>query len=354
MIRPRKHLETLTRTSQEWITRANSIRLDLNELVPHLDERAFEEIRSQLEPWIFTAYPEVNRVYQILAESLGISKDHFVLISGSDAGIRQIIEVFCDPGDALMISYPTYGMYEVYAQIFNLECIKVHYHADFTINAKDFVTCITENTKVIAIANPNGAIGCVLPVPDLEYIITAASMQGAVVLLDEAYIHYFEDRWTARVDEFDNLVLVRTFSKAGGIAGLRFGYILTNPSLKEWLIKAKPVVEINSIAAEVGSYLLKNPQIIYQAVRASKEGKFYLVQALRELGFEVYGGEANFVHVKFGRHKAAIYRELEARQIRVKDQTESELLGEYTRITIGPVAYMNVLLDAIRTGIKSL
>lgn len=352
MIRPRKHFKNLTRYPQDWITRSDKLRLDFNELVPHFNKEAFEEILSQLQPWMFSAYPEVNQVYQNLAVSLRVSVDHLVLTSGSDGGIRQTIQVFCDPGDAIMISHPTFGMYWVYSQIFNLECIKIHYHEDFSIDIQEFVVGITDKTKILAIANPNGAIGCVMQDSDLEYIIKTASENGTIVLLDETYLDYHEDHWTKRVDDFDNLVLIRSFSKAGGIAGLRFGYLLTNPTVKEWIVKANPYMEINSTAALVGNYLIKNPQVIRKSVNETKEGRAYFVEALREMGFEVYCGEINFVLVKFGNRKLNIYREFEKRKIIVMDQSNKELLREYTRITAGPKSYMKIVIDAINEAMK--
>lgn len=347
MIRPRKHLEPIRRDLQSWGARGQSLRLDMNELVPHLDEQVFADLVSSLQPWMITAYPEVNPVYEALTESLGLSREHFLLTSGSDAGIRTVIEAFCDPGDTLIITYPTYGMYEVYAQIYNLGCIKVFHRPDFSLDTKEILNALDERAKLIAIANPNGAIGCVIPQEELQVIIRQASANGTVVLLDEAYLHYYEDHWTQQIDEYDNLVLVRTFSKAGGLAGLRFGYLLSNPALREWLFKIKPVVEINSLSALFGSHLLRNLQIIEGAVAASLDGKDYLIKRLRDAYFETYSGYTNFIQVKFGPFKEAIHAGLKQRNILVKDQSGSELLHDYTRITIGPRREMDMLLEAI-------
>lgn len=347
MIRPRKHLELIWRDPQSWGARGDSLRLDMNELVPHLDEQVFAELVSSLRPWMISAYPEVNPAYESLTETTGLSRDHFLLTAGSDAGIRTVIEAFCDPGDALVITYPTYGMYEVYAQIYDVRCVKVSHRHDFSLDPVDILNALDERTKVIAIANPNGAIGCAVPTSDLQLIIEHASGNGAVVLLDEAYIHYYQDHWTQRIDDYDNLVIVRTFSKAGGLAGLRFGYLLSNPALREWLFKIKPVIEISSVAAIFGAYLLKHPEVVERAVKATLQGRDYLLARLREADFETYCGATNFIQVKFGPYKEAVLEELSKRKIRVKDQSGSELLREYTRITFGPREEMDLLLDAV-------
>src|SRR5258708_3142106 len=113
-------------------------------------------------------------------------------------------------------------------------------------------------------------MGCVAEAADLLRVIETASQHGAVVLLDEAHLHFHVDHWTNRVNDFDNLVVARTFSKACGLAGLRFGYLLTNPILRRMIDKARPVVEINAVAGAAALYLLDHPEVVVHAVNACK------------------------------------------------------------------------------------
>jgi histidinol-phosphate aminotransferase len=108
MIRPRSHFEPISRPGQSWENRGDSLRLDMNELVPDVGEAVFAAVVAQMRPWMFSAYPEVNALYRDLASYLNHDVEHIVLTGGSDAGIRQTIETFCDPGDELLITYPTY------------------------------------------------------------------------------------------------------------------------------------------------------------------------------------------------------------------------------------------------------
>ncbi len=348
MIRPRKHLEKLTRHKQNWDTRADFLRLDLNEIVPHIDEKAFHQMMGAIKPWMVSAYTDTNPVYAALSHSLKMSEDHLILTNGADAGIRQVLEVFCDPGDEILTPYPTYEFYRIYVEILNLKCVKVKYSKEFEISIGEILNNIRPATKVIAIANPNGVIGCVMEAHDLELVIDKASANGTIVLLDEAYVEFYGDSWINRVDEFDNLIVLRTFSKAGGLAGLRFGYIATNPEVRQWLYKTIPNVEINSIAACAGRYLMENPQVISSAVQKTLEGKSYFIQALKELGLGGYAGHANFILVKFGEKRKNILEAFTHEKIRVKDFAGDELLDEYTRITLGPKEYMEKVVEIIK------
>jgi histidinol-phosphate aminotransferase len=352
VIRPREHLRDVVRTAQPWLTRRDDIRLDLNELVPHLDEEAFADIVARLEPWMFTAYPEVRRVYDAVSTALGVTVDHVVLTSGADAGIRHTLEAFCDPGDAVVIAHPTYAMYEVYARLLDLDYTLVDYHDDFTLPVDELLAAIGPSTKVLCLANPNGAIGCAFAEDELDTLFRSASSDGVLVLLDEAYAHFVDDPWPSRIDEYDNVAVIRTFSKAWGIAGLRFGYVLTNPEVQSWVAKMRPNVEINSVAAAAATYLLEHPEVHERAVANWVLGKRHLAEGLRELGFDVYEGFANFVQVRFAEHDERVRATLGERRIRFRDQSASPLLNEYTRITVGPVEVMEVVIAAVHDATR--
>jgi histidinol-phosphate aminotransferase len=350
-------LVTLERKGQDWWSRAENVRLDLNELVPHLPAGAFDQILASIRPWMFSAYPEVNPVLDRLARSLGVDVGQIVLSNGSDAAIRQVFDVFCDVGDRVVATTPTYGMYSVYAKLLDAEFTPIEYGSDFVLPTAlilDLIERSDGRTKLVAIADPNGAIGCEADPDAIVRIIDSASANGAVVLLDEAHVHFHADRWPHRVNEFDNLVLVRSFSKACGLAGLRLGYLLTNPMLRRLIDKARPVVEINSMAAAAAMYLLDHPEVIAGVVEECKRGKEFLAGELCRLGVNVYSGYGNFLLADFGGEeaRAAVVRALAERQVRVRSHDGSPLLGRYVRITAAPVNVLRPVVEIIRQVLK--
>jgi len=347
MIEPRRHLKDFERPSQPYETRINSLRLDYNETVPYLPGSLYEDLISRIRPDHLTAYPEMNLIYRNLARSLDIEEDQIVITAGSDGGIRQVLETFCSEGDEVIISYPTYGMYTGYSEIMNLNCKKVNYNSDFSIDYLAFFNEITDKTKVIAIANPNGNIGSIIPGDELEMIIVEAYKRNIIVLLDQAYHEYYPDHWENKINEYTNIVIVRTFSKAWGIAGLRLGYILTNSRLRSYIYKTKPVVETNSIAVLAGNLLLENRATIEAFTLDTLEGKEYLARELESAGFKVYRGFANFIQVDFGQQKETILKRLYEANILVKDNGETGVLGGYVRITVGPKYYMEKVVGHI-------
>ncbi|MCU1295028.1 MAG: hypothetical protein JWP08_3878 [Bryobacterales bacterium] len=353
MIRPRSHLSPIARPGQSWENRGETIRLDMNEKVPDIGISLFAEVISQLRPWMLSAYPEVNPLYRQLAAFLNREVENVVLTSGSDAGIRQTIETFCDPGDELLITYPTYGMYEVYAQIFNLRCSRVCYREDFSIDFDEIIEQLNGNIKLIALANPSGVLGSLLAKDGLERVLVRASEVGTVVLLDEAYHEYADTGWADRIDEFDNLVIARTFSKAAGLAGLRAGYLVCNRHVRNWIYRTKPVVEMNAVAILAAQHVLANPEVITRGVAETKAGAAYLAAALADLGFPVHQGHANFVLVEFGAQRDAVLREFSERGISVRDYGGDEFWNRYTRITTGPRSVMEHVVDAVGSVVSA-
>jgi histidinol-phosphate aminotransferase len=348
MIRPRKHLSGLSRDKYPWADRADSLRLELNELIPWIDESAFLKIMETVKPQVFSSYTHTEPAYEALVKYWGLTEDHFVLTNGIDGGIHQVLETFCEPGEELMVDHPTYDFYAIYSRILGLKCSAVPYSGAFGISADDFTKKLNPDTKVVAVANPNGVIGCVMDDKDVEKIIVCASKNGTAVLLDEAYAEFCGRTWVGRVGDFDNLIVARTLSKAGGIAGLRFGYLAMNPVIRRWIYQTRPNVEINSMAAVAGKYLLEHKEVMEDAVQRVLHGKAHLLEYLRTAGFETYAGEANFILVQFKERRKPILEAFSREKIRVRDFAGGGLLSAYTRITVGPKEQMESVISAVK------
>jgi len=351
-IRPRPHLEGFERPGQGWPSRHDVLRLDMNEAVPGVDPDFFALVVDQLSPAVLSAYPEVDPLYDALVTSLGVSREQLVLTSGSDAGIRQVVEAFCEPGTAMVITDPTYGMYPVYAHLYGLGCVRVPFSASFSIATEDLCAAIGPDTSIVCIANPNGAIGVAHDVAQIEAVIERAAAHGALVLLDEAHIDFGEDVWASRVDELGNVVIVRTFSKAAGLAGLRLGYVLSNERVREGVYAVKPVVEVNAIAALAGRLALEHPDFRRRHVEQTREGRGWLAAQLEERGYEVRERSANFLLVRFGADHPQVMSALAERGILVREHGDHPLLGPYARVTAGPIDSMRHMVDAVDSAVS--
>jgi histidinol-phosphate aminotransferase len=347
VITPKPSLLHLHRSARADSSREAYLRLDRNELVPEWNRTVFENIIAELTPTSFSAYPAVGPLYEQLAARLNVTTRQLLLGAGSDWLIRACFDTFCRQGDRVVLAVPTYGMYEVYANLSEAIIDAVPYGPDFAFPFEAVLASLRSGPRLLGLASPNGVLGSAISTADLRTIVRAAREQHTLVVLDEAYLEYSADRSLPLLEEFGNLVLVRTFSKAGGLAGLRVGYAVAQSELISWIAQVRPNVEINQVAVVACGYLLSHPEVVQQHVADTLAGKRLLVEGLRARGMTVIPGEANFVQVKLAEHRAAILDAFRRQNVLVKDQAGSALLDEWTRITVGPPKEMTVVEEIV-------
>ena len=324
--------------------RLGKLRLDKNENVLGLSDELFQEIVAGITPEMISAYPEVEAFYQELAQSLGVSPENLMLSSGSDPAIKAFFEVFVSPGDEVVLLQPTYAMYGVYAQMFEAAQRQVPFGPDLSLDLDRLIGSVAEKTRLVAIANPNAPTGTILEEPVLLEIIAKAGRFGAAVLIDEAYHPFYSKTMLSHIREHDNLAVIRTMSKAFGLAGLRLGYAVAQPALIELLMKVRPMYEVNALAAHFGRHLLAHPEVIEDYVAQVEAGKARLLKDLAVLGLESHPTWANFILIKM--EKAELRREARLRFAEAGILVAGELappLEGCLRLTLGPPPQMRLV-----------
>ena len=346
MVKPRKHLEIFLRDGQPYKTRLNRIRLGFNEYVPHIGEELFRKIINDLNVESFSSYPEINLAYDIMAQYLNISVGNIVLGHGSDSALFMALSAFCDPGDVICSVIPTYGMYEVYADMLACKFIKETYDSDRQVSLSILLDLLKHKPKVVILANPNGVIGTRINDEVLERFIVEADKNDTLVIIDEAYAEFSTKTLIDKINVYKNLVIVRSFSKSMGMAGLRIGYLVLDKSLRESAYKMKPVVELNSVAISAIKVLCENKQIVKDLTAIINSSKAYFIDELRKLNFNALETETNFVLVNFQERETIVINELSKRNIEFKKLTES--FEGYYRITVGSKEIMKHVINVLK------
>ncbi|MEV4362656.1 aminotransferase class I/II-fold pyridoxal phosphate-dependent enzyme [Nonomuraea sp. NPDC049625] len=350
MIKPRRAVAETVRTAMPDASRRQYLKLDRNELVPPVANSVFQAVIDQLEPDSFSAYPAVQPLYEDLAAALGVAPNQLLLGAGSDWLVRACFDTFVEEGDEVVIPVPTYGMYPVYAGLRGGELTPLEHLDGFGVPVAGIRKSLQRNPKLLALANPNGALGCYLPWNELHELVVEAAKHDTLVVVDEAYVEYTGDESTARLAAHNNLILIRTFSKACGLAGLRLGYAVGPVELMDWMRRTRPNVEVNEVAVVAGRYLLRHPEVVRHQVALGQAGKQLLVRELTALGCEVYPGAANFVQVQFGWAREGILKLLRSADILVKDQAGAGILDGWTRITVGSPEQMQRVVAIAKQG----
>jgi len=304
---------------------------------------------SPLTKW-YNRYPDPQQIQ--LKEKLSfikkISPDEILLGNGSDECIDLLIRAFCEPKeDSIIICPPTYGMYEVFGHINNVEVKEVPLLPDFNLHLEAIETAIDEHTKIIFLCSPNNPTGNNLNREDIEMVLN--NFNGMIVL-DEAYINFSRHRsFVPALKDYPNLVIMQTLSKAWGLAALRIGMIFANQEVINVLNKIKPPYNINGASQELAIGALDNLEEVNTMIREIIEHREELVKALQQIYIveKIYPSDANFLLVKVTRANE-IYAFLKERGIIVRNRSNVILCDECLRITVGTSGENEELVKALK------
>jgi histidinol-phosphate aminotransferase len=268
------------------------------------------------------------RLKQILSSQKKVAVKNIVVGNGSDEIIDLVQRVFCEPGeDKIIICPPTYGMYAVYANINNVAIISIPLTNNFQLNTE---AILAQNAKVLYLCSPNNPTGNALD--NLEYIID--NFNG-IVFLDEAYIDFSESpSLISKINQYPNLIISQTFSKARGLAAVRVGIAYANEAIIAVMNKVKPPYNVSQLNQEAAVLALADEANFKSNIALIKLEREKLKKALLELDFvvKIYPSEANFLLVEM-ENATAIYNSLIGQQIITRNR--SAVVENTIRITIG-------------------
>jgi histidinol-phosphate aminotransferase len=304
---------------------------------------------SPLTKW-YNRYPDPLQweLKKKIAAIKNVPAENMLLGNGSDECIDLLIRAFCEPQkDNLIICPPTYGMYEVYGNINNVEVREVPLLPGFQLNLDAIEAAIDENTKLIFICSPNNPTGNSMEREDIEIVLN--NFEG-IVVIDEAYINYSRHRsFVAELNEYPNLVVMQTFSKAWGLAALRLGINFASQEIISILNKIKPPYNINQATQELALKALDNLDDVNTMIRDTVKEREELVKELVQLPVvqKVYPSDANFVLAKMDQ-ATRIYDYLKEKGIIVRNRSNVVLCEDCLRITVGTPEQDKQLLKTLK------
>lgn len=302
-------------------------------------------------PENFNRYPDPLQldVKDAISKIKGVPIENTFLGNGSDEAIDLLFRCFCNPGkDNVIILPPTYGMYEVSANINDVEIRKVNLLPNFQLDLDGIAEAIDENTKLIFICSPNNPTGNSIIRTDIETIL--ANFKGLVVI-DEAYINFAKQRtFIQELTEYPHLVILQTFSKAWGLAGLRLGMAFASSIVIDILNKVKAPYNISQSTQDLALAALQNVTQVNDWIKVTVAEREILSQKLVELPMvsKVYPSDANFVLAEVA-DAAGTYHALVDQGIIIRDRSKVVLCDGCLRITIGTPQENEILLSALKS-----
>jgi histidinol-phosphate aminotransferase len=298
----------------------------------------------------FNRYPDPMQyaVKMRLSEIKGVPARNIFIGNGSDEAIDILFRSFCNPGvDNVILVPPTYGMYEVSANINDVEARKVNLTPEYQLNLEGIAEAIDEHTKLIFICSPNNPTGNSINREDVETLL--ANFNG-IVVVDEAYINFSRQKtFIQELTEYANLVVMQTLSKAWGLAGLRVGMAFAAEEIIEVMNKVKPPYNVNESSQQLALEALANVAQVNEWIKETLTQRDRLVLALKEFDFvlDIYPSDANFILVKTT-DANGIYNFLVGKGIIVRNRSKIELCEGSLRITVGTPDENTILLNTLQ------
>ena len=355
---PRDQVSNPSLQRPDWTQIARNtkgvIPLDKNENTDPEFKKVVLRILRDISVESVLEYPECAPYYHRLSEHLSVKPENLLFTPGSDGAIRLTFETFLSPGDTVILTMPSFAMYPLYTQMYGGLTFSLNYKESESgpmLGVTEICKTITKiRPRLFCIPNPDSPTGTIFEINDLERIIAACDSVGAVALIDEAYYPFTHVSALPLIDDYQNLIITRTFAKAWGIAGLRLGFAVAHPKMAALLHKVRPMYEVNGFALAVMNGLIESFDEVKATVSRINAGQEYFLARMKDLEFRTLACAGNFVHVDFGVVREAVHDQLEGKVLYKKSFSDPCLAG-FSRFTTAPKKTMGSIVEMIERAI---
>ena len=294
--------------------------------------------------------PDQTELKETLSKIKNISIDNMLLGNGSDEILDMIFRVFCEPkGDNVIINIPTFGMYKVLADVNAVNYNSILLTNDFQLDNESILKQVDQNTKLIFICSPNNPTGNLIKKEDIRNLLV--QLKNVIVVIDEAYIDFSgAESWLREVNNFKNLIVIQTLSKAYGMAGLRLGICYAQTEIIDVLKKIKMPYNVNVLSQRMAITELEKEDEFQQELKEILTNKEILKNELSNIPFvhEIYPSDSNFLLAKVDDANKR-YQQLLQEQIVVRNRTTEPLCENCLRFTIGTKEETEKLIIVLKT-----
>jgi histidinol-phosphate aminotransferase len=324
--------------------REGKVRLDFNENTSGCSEAVRRAI-SKISAKNLAMYPEYAQPTKRIAGHLGVRPAELLLTNGGDDALRVFFDTFVESSSSILICEPTFPMYRYYAEIAGAKIDTLRYDTSMKFPLIDALAALRSKPRVFFLANPNNPTGTLVPPQEIRAILQAAG--DTAVVIDEAYAEFSGTTVLPWIRTFPNLFVVRTFSKAAGLASLRLGAVMAHPDSLAFLRRAMPPFPVNLAAMVAAEAALRKGSAVKKYVRETVRIRREFAEELSRLGVTVFPSAGNFLLADFGVQGPSLFAALAREGILVRERTKDMGAG-FVRITIGSKAEMKRLLGATR------
>ena len=315
------------------------LRLDTNTNVLGSNPAAAKYLKEHT--WDLNGYPNTysDGLRSALAELYGLETDNIIAGNGSDEMLDVVFKTFTNMGDNSVVPVPSYTLYDYFVKLNGGKAIEVDLTEDFQL---DVDAMVKQDAKIAIMPSPNNPTGNCFRPKDIEEVL---SRFNGIVVVDEAYAEYSDNPFVKRVEEFDNLVVLRTFSKAYAMAALRVGYAVTNKKLSDMMICVKIPYSLNMVSEGAAIAAVKDQEFVRKSVQMVLEQRPKLDAGLRKLGFETFPSDSNFIMARSPIDHKVLVDGLKERGVLIRDFGAKRRTENCVRTTVGTAEDNALLLE---------
>jgi histidinol-phosphate aminotransferase len=324
-------------------------KLNLNEnfFIPR--KKLHELIVEALEDLDPRLYPqdEEEKLREKIGEYIGLPAPNIVVGNGGDGVLERVVHLFLGKGEQAITISPTFSMYRFVVNLQKAKLIEVPLNKDFSLNVDRLLSNVTSKTKVLFLCSPNNPTANQFGIDEVRSLVEGFP---GVVVVDEAYVEFADYSVTSLVKKYENLIVVRTFSKAFGLAGLRLGYGVADVGIAKALSeRVSPPFAVNTVSLKIGAKILENIGIVEHAIQKIRVEREKMVKALNGIdGVEAFNSKTNFVLFKTEKPLDYVYNRLLQKGVLVRKIGTVLGFQNCFRATVG-LPWMNAkLIDALK------
>jgi histidinol-phosphate aminotransferase len=329
--------------------RADKMRLDFNENTVGCSPQVIAAIETAIDPNSMSMYPEYSQAKSKIAEFFSVEPQQLVFTNGTDEAISLIVNTFIEAGEELVVVQPSYAMYRFYGELGGAKVTEVNFERadDLGFPLAKLLATINQNTAAIFLANPNNPTGTPISRNEIVQVLQAAP--NSVVLIDEAYVEFADVSVLDLINEFQNLFVSRTFSKAYGMAGIRFGCLFSDAQNIEWIQKAQSPYSVNVVAVAAALAAVQDEEYLSNYVDDVRESRNFVETEFSRLGIKYFKSSGNFLLFDVGHRAKEIRDQLAAHGVLIRDRSY-EISG-CVRVTIGTKQQMKLFIRELERAL---
>ena len=328
--------------------------LSANENPANVPEDVQIEIRRALKGFPFNRYPDplANELRDLIAEANGLARENVLVGNGGDELLFDLALAWGGPGRTFLNVPPTFSVYEANANLTGTRVVNVPRCANFDIDEEAVLARVAEDDiDYVVITSPNNPTG---KMADETFLKKLLDSTDALVMVDEAYFEFSRFSMRPYLAEYENLIILRTFSKAFSLAGMRLGYVLANASVIRELIKVRQPYSVDAVSQAVGCAVFRNRALFVPSINQIIEQRTLVLERLRALpGVEVFDSDSNYILFRVD-SADLVWQALYDRGVLVRDFSHAPLLENCLRVTVGSPAeneaFLGALTDILNEG----